>query len=65
MNLNTVLMCAQVTARQQLAGLGYVGDDVQALVAEVESLLAPAPVEEVEEPQAPEAPETPEVPAAE
>lgn len=52
MNLNTILMCAQMTARQQIAALGYVDADVQALIDEVESLLVPdavvedAPVEE-------------------
>ena len=46
MNLQTVLMCAQSTARQQLAAFGCVNPDVEALISEVESLLAPAPVEE-------------------
>lgn len=45
MNNETVLMCAQMTARQQLAALGYVGADVQALLDE----LTPAPEAEVEE----------------
>jgi hypothetical protein len=40
MNLDTVLMCAQMTARQQIAALGYAGEDVQALIDE----LTPAPV---------------------
>ena len=40
MNLDTVLMCAQTTARQQMAAYNYVGDDVQALIDE----LTPAPV---------------------
>jgi hypothetical protein len=42
MNTETVLMCAQITARQQLASLGFVGEDVQALIDE----LTPAPVVE-------------------
>jgi hypothetical protein len=46
MNLNTILMCAQMTARQQIAALGYVDADVQALIDEVESLLAPDAVVE-------------------
>jgi hypothetical protein len=58
MNLDIVLMCAHVTARQQLSAYNYVSEDVQALIAEIESLLAPAPVVEAveEEPQAPETP---------
>lgn len=63
MNLDTVLMCAQVTARQQLAALGTVGDDVQALIDE----LTPAPaVEEaapVVEEAAPVVEEVEQVPA--
>jgi hypothetical protein len=51
MNLDTVLMCAQATARQQVAALGCVGADVQELLDE----LAPAPVVE----EAPAAVETP------
>jgi hypothetical protein len=58
MNLQTVLMCAQATARQQMAAFNFVGDDVQALIAEVESLLAPDPGVE-------ETPVVEEVPAAE
>ena len=46
MNLQTILTCAQSTARQQLAAFGCVNPDVEALISEVESLLAPAPVEE-------------------
>lgn len=46
MNLDTVLMCAQMTARQQLSALGYVDADVQALIDEVESLLVPDTVVE-------------------
>jgi hypothetical protein len=46
MNLDTVLMCAQMTARQQIAALGYVDADVQALIDEVESLLVPDAVVE-------------------
>jgi hypothetical protein len=42
MNLDTVLMCAQMTARQQIAALGCVGEDVQALIDE----LTTAPVVE-------------------
>ena len=62
MNLDTVLMCAQVTARQQLAALGTVGDDVQALIDE----LTPAPaVEEVEQVPAEPAAEATEPAAAE
>ena len=45
MNLDTVLMCAQVTARQQISALGHVGDDVQALIDE----LASAPAATVEQ----------------
>jgi hypothetical protein len=44
MNLETILMCAQTAARHQQTALGVVGADVQALIDEVESLLAPAPV---------------------
>ena len=44
MNLETVAMCAQFTARQQLAALGCVSEDVQALIDE----LTPAPVVEEE-----------------
>jgi hypothetical protein len=62
MNLETVLMCAQTTARQQLAALGHVGDDVQALIDE----LAPAPVVEEAAPVVEEAaPVVEEVPAEE
>jgi hypothetical protein len=50
MNLDTVLMCAQLAARQQLSALGYVDPDTQDLIAEVQSLLAPDPV--VETPKA-------------
>jgi hypothetical protein len=46
MNLETILKCAETTARHQMAGLGYVTPEVQELIAEVESLLAPAPVVE-------------------
>lgn len=45
MNLDTVLMCAQMTARHQLAALGFVGDDVQELLDE----LTPAPEVPAEE----------------
>lgn len=45
MNLDTVLMCAQATARHQLAALGCVGDDVQELLDE----LTPAPEVAAEE----------------
>jgi hypothetical protein len=41
MNLETILACAQLAARHQL---GAVDADVQALIDEVESLLAPEPV---------------------
>ena len=50
MNNETILMCAQVTARQQLASLGVVADDVQALIDE----LTPAPVVEEAAPAAEE-----------
>jgi hypothetical protein len=40
MNLNTVLMCAQATARQQLVAFNYVGEDVQALIDELTSTPA-------------------------
>lgn len=53
MNLETVLLCAQATARQQLTALGYVGDDVQELLDTVQQLLAP---EELVEEVAVEAP---------
>lgn len=43
MNLEIVLMCAQTTARHQLAALGAVDSEVQALIDE---LTAPAPVAE-------------------
>jgi starch synthase len=46
MNLETVLACAQTTARQQLASLGCVDADVQTLIDEVASLLAPDSVVE-------------------
>ena len=42
MNTETLLMCVQMTARQQLAALGCVSDEVQALLDE----LTPAPVAE-------------------
>jgi hypothetical protein len=56
MNLETVLMCAHVAARQQMSGFGFVDAEVQALIDE----LTPAPVvEEVAEAEeaAPEAEE--------
>ena len=63
MNLDTVLMCAQVTARQQLAVFGNVSEEVQALIDE----LTPAPVVEeaapVVEEAAPVAEEVEQVPA--
>jgi hypothetical protein len=46
MNLDTVLMCAKMTANSQRAGLGYVDPEVQALIDEVESLLVPDEVVE-------------------
>lgn len=46
MNLDTVLMCAKMTANNQRAGLGYVDPEVQALIDEVESLLVPDEVVE-------------------
>jgi hypothetical protein len=45
MNLDTVLICANTTARLQLASLGYVAEDVQALIDE----LSPTPVAEVQQ----------------
>ena len=42
MNLDTVFTCAQMAARQQIAALGYVSADIQALIDE----LTPAPVAE-------------------
>jgi hypothetical protein len=65
MNLDTVLMCAQLVAAQQTAALGCVDPKVQALIDE----LTPAPVEEpaevaVVEAEA-EALEAQEAPAAE
>lgn len=63
MNLDTVLMCAQLTARQQLAALGNVSEEVQALIDE----LTPAPVVEeaapVVEEAAPVSKEVEQVPA--
>ena len=41
MNLETIRLCAEMAARQQLAALGNVGDDVQELLDEVNSLLVP------------------------
>lgn len=64
MNLDTILMCAQKVARQQVASLGCVDADVQALIDEVESLLAPAPVV-VEEAPAPKTRKTRAATAAE
>ena len=62
MNLDTVLKCAQIAANVRQASLGFVDDDIQALLAE----LTPA-VEEpvVEEPVAEEAPVVEEEPAVE
>jgi hypothetical protein len=37
MNLKTVLMCAQTTARHQIAALGAVDSDVQALIDELDA----------------------------
>ena len=61
MNLDTVLMCAQMTARQQIAALGCVGQDVQDLIDE----LAPAPAAEVEQVPEAEVEQVPAEPAAE
>lgn len=44
MNLDTVLKCATAMAEKQMAGLGHVSADVQALIDE----LTPAPVVESE-----------------
>ena len=44
MNLDTVLMCARAMASKQMSGLGYVENDVQAIIDE----LTPAPVSEPE-----------------
>lgn len=46
MNLDTVRMCAEVTARMQLTALGQVNEDVQALLDELNAPVvdeAPAP----------------------
>ena len=51
MNLDTVLMCAQMAARMQLSGLGHVDAEIQALIDE----LTPAPVVESEPVAEPEA----------
>jgi hypothetical protein len=56
MNLETILKCAEVTARQQLTALGHVSGDVQELIDEVASLLVPDEV--VEEAPAPKAKKT-------
>jgi hypothetical protein len=61
MNTETILMCAQVTARQQLASLGFVGEDVQALIDE----LTPAPVVEEAAPVVEEVEQVPAEPVAE
>lgn len=53
MNLETVLKCAKAAANMQLGALGHVQADIQSLIDEVESLLAP--VEVVEEAPAPKA----------
>lgn len=45
MNLDTVLMCAQATARQQLAAFNHVGEDVQALIDELTTAPAVEPPE--------------------
>ena len=49
MNIDTVRMCAETTARQQLAALGCIGDDVQELLAELDA-AATSTVEEVADP---------------
>jgi len=48
MNLLTILSCARMAAATQQSALGYVDSEVQLLIDEVTSLLAPDPV--VEEP---------------
>jgi hypothetical protein len=60
MNLDTVLMCAQMTARQQIAALGCVGQDVQDLIDELTS----APAAEVEQVPEAEVEQVPVKPAA-
>ena len=44
MNLDTVLMCAQMAARQQLSGLGHVDVEIQALIDELTAAPAVEPV---------------------
>lgn len=61
MNMDTVLKCAQMAARQQEAFLGNVDQDIQDLIAE---LTPAAPVAEPVVEDAPE-PVAEEVPAAE
>jgi len=65
MNLDTVLMCAQMAAAKQMAGLGYVDPQIQALIDEltVSPVVEPAEVAVVEAEA--EAFEAQEAPAAE
>jgi hypothetical protein len=44
MNLDTVLMCAQMAARMQQSGLGHVDADIQALIDELTAAPAVEPV---------------------
>jgi hypothetical protein len=47
MNLDTVLMCAQMAAAQQLAGLGQVNPDILDLIDELTIPVEQVPVEQV------------------
>jgi hypothetical protein len=54
MNLETVLMCAQATAAKQLAALGGVDPEVQALIDELTAPVAEeAPAPKTRKPRAP------------
>ena len=54
MNLETVLMCAQATAATQLAALGGVDPEVQALIDELTApAVEEAPAPKTRKPRAP------------
>jgi hypothetical protein len=53
MNLDTVLMCAQMAAAKQLAGLGYVDPAILDLIDELTIPVEQVPVEQVQVEQVP------------